>query len=191
MKKWFLLILAMLLVGSAAQAKWPYAYLAGDTVGGTNGANRICHVLGVPPYTEIELWVWFLPDPVKGMTAAEFRIVYPPSSDIIQGEVTSNPMAQVELGTLASGMSVSLGESNCQYGWTWTHKQILVLRTWTPLWIRLAGHPVNGGYIYVASCEPGFPVYRCTPFSNFAINQACVYGTRDASWGAIKSLYRE
>jgi hypothetical protein len=156
-----LLILFIGAFQGSARAQCEYVVLYGDTLGGPGGAdhwkwNGIGKWKPVP-YV-IEMWVWFRPNCVKGMSGAEFMIHYPPLADMEQGAITSNPLNQAEVGTLEGGISVSLG-SNCQYDWYWTHHQELIVKTYLPSSISVVGHPANGGPIYVASCENGSPKY--------------------------------
>jgi hypothetical protein len=208
MKKAMLLAVAVLFLVFApkAYAFYPYVALYGDTLqsyyddpgdpttghfSGGGYTHSQCSVYIPAPYYSIEMWVWFKPDPGKGMAAGEYKITYPSSTYIIQGGVYSNPLNQVELGTLPLGISVSIGAYNCQYDWYWTHWQEIVVKTLTARLIQIVGHPANGGHIYLASCEEGFPLYDCTVLNHLYLNQACNIATHDASWGAIKNLYTE
>jgi len=170
----------------------PYAALFGDTLGGPGGADRERYWIIPPPpaYTSIEVWVWFLPDNL-GLSAAEFKLTYPPSTYLMQGPVTSNPLNQVELGSLAAGMSVSVGGLNCQHDWYWTHWQELVTKVQGEMEVKIVGHPGNGGHVYVSDCSAGFPHKDCMILNYFALLWNYPNPTRDATWGAIKTLYGE
>jgi len=194
MKKAMLLGLAVLFltIASNAYALYPYVALFGDTLTGPGGIEHSkCSVYVPAPYTSVEMYVWFKPDVNKGLAAAEFKITYPATTYVIQGAVTSNPLNQVELGSLGAGISISVGEYFCQHDWYWTHWQELVVKSLTARVVQVVGHPGNGGHIYLASCEPGFPMYNCTVLNHLYLNQGCSIGTHDSSWGAIKSLYTE
>jgi len=203
MKKALLIAAALMFVSMPLYAFAPYAALFGDTLqsyyddpldpetghfSGGGFTHSLCGVFVAAPYQSIEMWVWWLPD-ADGMTACEFRITYPTSTYILQGAVYSNPINQVELGTLPAGVSVSLGGANCQMWWYWTHWQEIVVKTMTARTISIVGHPGNGGHIYMADCTPGFPFFDCTVLNHLTLNGNCVYGTHDSSWGAIKNLY--
>jgi hypothetical protein len=168
------LVSFVVLLNGTGYASFPYTGLFGDTLGGLGGACRyLCSVYIPAPYTLIEMWVWFMPDPAKGMVSAEFKINYPSSTYVIPGVVVSNPMNYAEVGSLATGMSVTVGSTNCQYDWYWTHYQEILVNSMTPRTIVLAGNPSNGGHIYVESCEPGFPSYDATVLNHLMVNQPC------------------
>jgi len=185
---------ALLAAPPGAHAYGPYAMLCGDTLGGPGGSAHEKYMIVPPPpvYTSIELWVWFHPSyDVPGMSAFEFMIEYPPSTEVIRGPVTSNPLNQGELGKLETGMSVSVGEYYCQHDWYWTHWQEIVLKVRKEMQFRIVGHPGNGGHIYVASCDPGFPFYETVILSHFGIYWTNPNSVERSTWGAIKGLYAD
>jgi hypothetical protein len=208
MKRALLIAAALMLMALPAYAFAPYAALYGDTLqsyyddpgdpttghfSGGGYTHSMCGVYVPAPYYSIEMWVWWLPS-ADGLTAVEFRITYPSSTYIIQGGVYSNSLNQVELGTLSTGISVSIGAANCQYSWYWSHWQEIVVKTLTARTITIGPDP---GMVpphtkpVVATCEVGFPFYDCTVLNNLTLNGDCVVSTHDASWGAIKNLYNE
>ncbi len=200
MKKAFLVAALMLLMAGAVYAGVPYAGLyAGvydpDTgIEGAGGSDHsACSVQVAAPYSDIEMWIWFLPDPQKGLAAVEFKITYPTTVYVIQGAVTSNPLNQVELGSLGAGITATVGGMQCQYDWYWSHHQTLTLKKTTSSgYCMIVADPglVTPPFAVIdASCELGFPAYACTILNNLALNQACIVATQDKSWGAIKSLY--
>jgi hypothetical protein len=162
-------ILSMVVFCGSARAVCEFAALYGDTLGGPGGVehSKWDRIWKPAPYV-MEMWIWFRPNCVRGMSGAEFMIDYPSPDLIEQGAVTSNPLNQVEVGTLEGGMSVSV--SDCQYDWFWTHHQELIVKTDMPGWIRLAGDPVNGSQVYIASCEDGSPKYDAPILNDLYIN---------------------
>jgi len=169
-----LIIVSAAAVPTGVNAAFPYVGLYGDTLGGLGGAcHSRCDVFLHAPFTVIEYWIWFKPDPAKGMTAGEFQILYPPASYAVPMDVTVNPLIRVELGSLNAGMSFSLGEQNCQYDWFWSHwQQMFVFSPVRSLVVRVAPHPATG-HIWAGSCEPGFPIYDVNILNHFVINQSC------------------
>ena len=169
----FVALMAAIPAGVNAAA--PYVALYGDTLGGLGGVcHSRCDVFLQAPFTVIEYWIWFKPDPAKGMAAGEFKIQYPSGSyTAVPMDVTANPLVQVELGSLGAGMSFSLGEQNCQYDWFWSHwQEMLIMSETRALAIQVAPHPATG-HLSAGSCEPGFPIYDINILNHFVINQSC------------------
>ncbi len=200
MKLMLMLALAVLFICPAANADYPYVGLyAGviDPETGVEGWGGYDHSqisVQVPtPYSDIEMWIWFLPDPQKGLASVTFKIVYPTSTYVIQGGVTSNPLNQVELGTLSSGMTAAVGYLRCQYDWYWSHHQTLTLKKVTPSGIVSIvpdpGLAIPPWGVIAEICELAlYRRYACTVLSDLYLNWY-PYAVEDKTWGAIKSLY--
>lgn len=204
MKKALFVALATLFLGSAVNAGYPYVGLyAGiiDPITGIEGPggydHSACSATVSAPYTQIEMWIWWLPDPQLGLTAGEFKIVYPVSTYVSQGAVTCNPSnyGLCCCFSLAGGVSFSVGGMNCQYDWYYSHHQTLtILKTAPGALIQIVADPalVTPPFdIIMTTCELGFPIYACTKLNDLALNQSCNVAVQDKSWGAIKSLYNE
>ncbi len=202
MKKAFLIAAFMMFIAATAYGGAPYVGLfAGvydpDTfIEGAGGMDHsMCEVHTSVVYQDIEMWIWYCADQQLGLTAGEFKIVYPTSTFVIQGAVTSNPANTVELGSLGAGISWTVGGLNCQYEWYWSHHQTLTLKRITASgFVQIVPDPalVTPPFDLIStSCELGFPIYVDTKLSNLALNQTCQIAVQDKSWGAIKSLYNE
>jgi hypothetical protein len=203
MKKAFVVAMFMMLMAGVVYAGAPYVGLfAGiwstddPPVEGPGGYDHSsCSVQVSDIYTDIEMWIWFLPDAVQGMAADEFMIVYPTSTYIIQGSVTANPLEQVSLGTLSTGMSQSIGQYFCQYDWFWSHHQTITLKKVTPSgYISITADPTISnpdwmGKIIVVGCD--LTKWEVTKINALGLNQACNVAVQEKSWGSIKSLYNE
>ena len=188
----------MMIAGSALGGQYPYVGLyAGiidpDTgVEGPGGYDHSQCSVSVPmPFTDIEMWIWWLPDPQLGLIACEFKILYPSATYVTQGPVTANPLNTTEIGNLSSGIACTV-DPECQHDWYWSHHQTLTLKTTAPSgFIQIVPDEfIEFTPIAIASCEAGFPVYICTNLNNLALNRSCQIAVEDKSWGAIKSLYR-
>ena len=171
---------------ASVHAGYPYVGVYGGVIdpdtgvegpGGTD--HSLCSVQTPAPYMDIDAWIWFVPDPAKGLSSVQFRAGYSAPAYIIQGTITSNPLNAVEIGTLEGGIEVQLENANCQYDWYWTHHQVITLKRTAPC-----------GYVYVAadtnltsepfdirlrSCEPGSPTYTCVTLNELALNETCVF----------------
>lgn len=177
MKKALLIGLAMLFVAGAANAQLSYMGLFADA------GHSICAVNNPGGFFPFTMYIWILPG-VNGMQAAEFMIAYP--ATVIGSTVTQNPEITVALGSLTAGISVAYG--TCNTGWTWTHNQACYLTATTPGIIEIVAHPTAFAY-QVATCELGYPIEPAIKLTHLYLNQECVYGVEDATWGSIKSLF--
>ncbi len=202
MKRTLLLALALLCMSAAANARDPYVYLFAGVIDphtgveGPGGYDRTAWFVMVPePYTEIEMWVWWYPDPVKGLNAVEFSIAYPSRTYVIPGAVTRNPLIVAELGNLPSGIASALGSTGCERDWFWSHHQTLTVTVTTPCgYVAVAPNPnrvVPPLDVVVASCEPGYPVYACRHLGATLYLNLNPNAIEDKTWGAIKSLYTD
>ena len=147
-----------------------------------------------PPYYAVEMWIWCLPNNL-GMMCAEFMLAYPDPSLVIKSTVTQNDSVCVALGTLDTGMSVCF--CTCQWDWIWPFHQTLYVAPGTKMYIEIVVHPdpfIKD--VQFANCEPGLPIEPVHIFSNLYLNydasepECGEPGTREATWGAIKSMYR-
>ncbi|MCK4235545.1 MAG: hypothetical protein KAX38_00400 [Candidatus Krumholzibacteria bacterium] len=127
---------------------------------------------------------------------AEFAVVYPDPSIVIQSTVTNNDSICVALGTLADGLSICF--CNCQWDWNWLCHQTLWVAPGTKAYIDIVVHP--DPYILdiqFANCDSGLPIFPAIKYTHLYLNydpsepECGETDTKDATWGAIKNLYRE
>ncbi len=202
MKKAILAVaFSLLLAAPVVAGQLPYVGLFGGVydinyVEGPGGYDHsACSVSVADPYSDIEMWIWWLPDPGegKGWASVEFKIVYPTGIYIIAGAVTSNPLIVAELGSLPVGIASTVGGLQCQYDWFWSHHQTITLKKITPSgYITIVADPalaVPPYAVLVSDCS--FYNHATTILNNLALNQACAIATQDKTWGSIKSLYSE
>lgn len=133
------------------------------------------------PFTEFDIWVWWKPDTLNGMTGGDVRIVCP--SNVVPGAVVSNPLIVEESGTLNSGILFTVDDSNCQYDWFWSHRQSCVLIDSTPRFVRV-WPSIGNDRVEIISCEPGHPTYLAS-VSYLFVN--AYIASKETSWGAIKN----
>ncbi len=186
MKKTLLLLVALVLVASVANAQFPTGYIALFT---DESRTEWC-VTGVGFYAA-EMWIMCAPS-YLGQMCAEFMICYP--ANVIQSTVTNNTaIISVTLGSLPAGMSVCYND--CQWAWHWNFHQTLWVTNTDQTYVEICPHP-DTGEISFANCEDGFPMEPCIKFTHFYLNRDPVAddlcnpptATEDASWGAIKSM---
>ncbi len=177
--QWFATLVLTILVTAAAAPAFavdPYVGLFGDTLGGPGGATHSrTETWANAPWTEIEMWVWWKPDPAKGLTAGEYKIIYP--SFVIPIDLTSNPLNVVEIGWPDYGISFTVGAQHCQYDWYWSHRQNLLVKSTTQYgYVQIVPDPTIPSPPYnilMTSCEPGFPIYTCAGTSLGINNIRC------------------
>jgi len=183
MKKMLLLLFAFLVLSSAVYAYSPdssYVALYADTLRSGWRVNR-----GGGAVTPFELWIWWLPS-VRGIRAAEFRIIYPTS--VIQGTVTASDSLSIQFGTLPNGMAVSW--IYCQHDWAWSHHQDIYLKDANPAQIMVSTSNASGK-LQIVWCPPvGAPIEPVRKWNNFCLNYDCGTAVHSRSWGAIKDLYK-
>jgi len=190
MKKLLMCLVGILVLSGAAAAQSPTIGLfANQDVPPAPPYNTHC-ATGVG-FWQFDMWIWCLPSP-DGQMCAEFRIAYPANS--IESTVTQNDaIVSVTLGTLGEGMSVCY--IGCQNTWNWCFHQAMFVTTAETTTIDIIGHPDNGGFILFADCTPGYPLSEAVVLCGMQLNvdpgdPGCATGMADATWGAIKSLYK-
>jgi hypothetical protein len=192
MKKALLIAAAVMFVASSlfAQELPPIGYIGvfADATHNTNpAANYVCP----GPYGSFGAWIWCLPSE-NGLQAAEFAVSFPPV--ILVSASVKNPLIAVELGALATGISVALAEGSCQTDWVWLYQLTCVLLSPTPVSVKVDIIPHPGtlplpAYQF-ASCELGYPIEPCiylTPL--YICMEPSPLGVQQTNWGAIKSLF--
>jgi hypothetical protein len=182
MKKMVLLVFALLIVSSAVHAYSPdstYVALFADTLRTSHRADY-----GGTGITPFEMWIWWLPS-ARGVQAAEFKIIYPAS--LIQGSVTQNDSLSISGGT---GMTTGIycAWIWCQHDWTWSHRQDLYLRNSTQGVVVIA--PSNLSNKLQIGCCGGVPLEPVRKLDDFCLNYDCGLAVHEATWGAIKELYK-
>ncbi len=198
MRRMGLLIAAgAILLATPVFAIGPYVGLYGgvydaDYVEGPGGYDHSANsVFTSQPYSDIEMWIWWKPDPAKGLAAVEFKIVYPSGTYIIQGSVTKNPLIVVELGTLSVGITSAINLPDCQYDWWWSHHQTITVKntTWSG-YIQIVADPmlaVPPFTVLVSDCS--YYNWATNVISELMLNYS--NPVEDKTWGSIKSLYNE
>jgi hypothetical protein len=178
MKKALLITLALLCIATFVNAK-DYIGVYFDTI------HTAC-TKSVTGYVGIYYYIWVLPEP-RGLTAVEFKIVFPGMINPEEnGGLTLNPGINLTLGDVLTGWSATF--ASCTYGWTQVYRQ------------RVFPDPdvEPNGYIQIVKTDDSQNLGLSTcemqdmPFTvlnHGAINLPCIIGTKDASWGAIKSLF--
>ena len=179
MKKALLIAVAMLFAATAVNAgggALGYIGVYGDML------HSVCNWTGGTG--AMTCYVWCLPS-ADGMTAAEFAASFPAW---VFASPSLNP-AVLALGGLTTGTSVTF-PAGCQTDWIWTHSVSCFVTAPTPGSINIIPDPsVSPAVLAFATCGVGNPIQPVIVHNNLVLNGACVIATKDASWGAIKSLF--
>jgi hypothetical protein len=189
MRRLFMLIVGALLLAAPAHGGYPYVGLFVDSL-----RTGVALWTDTAP-VDFEMWIWWLPDPAKGLSQVEFKIMYK-SAAASPGAVTTNPLIVSETGSLATGDVAALAPSDCQYSWFWSHHQNLTALRCASNTIAaiIEAYPGSSPPVYdvvLRSCEPGSPAYACVKVGWGGIlyinGEVAV---ERSTWGAIKSLYQ-
>jgi len=178
MKKALLIVLATLCIANFAYAK-DYIGLYYDTI------HSLCSKT-MTTYGSVYYYVWVLPAP-RGLQAVEFKIVFPPMINTEEnGGLTLNAGINLTLGDILTGWSATF--ASCTYGWTQIYRQ----RVWpdpevAPNGVIQVVKTDDSQNLGLATCEMMDMPF--TVLNHAFINLPCVIGTKDFSWGAIKSLF--
>jgi hypothetical protein len=178
MKKTLLIALATLFIANFAYAS-DYIGVYFDT------AHMICTKDAVGDVA-FYYYVWAKPASL-GLSAVEFKIVFPPMV-YDMGAMTLNAGINLTLGDLLTGWSATF--ASCQPGTIW----IQVYRQRVYVDTALEGTGViqlakadDSQNLGLSTCEMMDASF--TVLNHGFINLPCIIGTKDASWGAIKSLF--
>lgn len=133
-----------------------------------------------------QAWLWVMPSD-NGFYGTEFG--YRSPSWVTLGPAIGNDGLAVTVGCPQDQYTSCLTFSECQYDWVW-------LVRWDA-WAMEAG---NVGEIYLVPTEwfgPPIIIADCNYaqmppriLNNLHINEPCVTGTEEKSWGAIKALFK-
>ncbi len=206
MKRTLLLALAILFAATVANASYPYVMVSGGVIDpetgieGPGGYDHSNSYVFVPaPYVDIEVWIWWSPNPLLGLRTVEFKISYPTSTYVIPLAVTPNPLIVDEIGTIQDGIISTIGIDRCETDWFWSHHQRVTVRKVTSCgYVVIQADPnrtIPPYAVVLGSCEPESPAYECQRICDglFGINTInyCGDAVNDKTWGAIKSLYTD
>jgi hypothetical protein len=182
MKKLLLIALAAMFVSSFAYGA-DYIAIYFDT------GHSVCRAdVGAndPADWNTYYYVFALPG-TAGLTAVEFKVGFPPIV-VDSGSLTLNAGINLTLGAIDTGWSATFAA--CQPGGTWiqVYRQRVYLDTSTiPDGVIALMETDDSHNLGLSTCQMMDASF--TVLNHGHINQPCVIGTKDASWGAIKSLF--
>lgn len=136
------------------------------------------------PFDDFELWIWILPSN-RGVRAIEFKLLYP-TGIYLSAYTKQNPDITIANGNLGEGIIATYG--TCQMDWVWAYHFGVTSRNEIVRKFQIAAHPLTG-LIQAAGCDEDFTLERMWPLTHLYMYSSCLIGTKEASWGAIKSLF--
>lgn len=187
MRKVLLIAIAALMITPAAHAQTSgyIGLFAGETRDSWCGS-------GTPPYP-VEMYIWCLPS-VDGMRCGEFMIAYPSDATVIPATTTPNPELALVMGSLPDGVSACYAV--CKNEWNWLFHQTIYVTGPNQNLLQIVENPESNAILFSSCVEPDRPVYDAIPWTNLYLNyvdgvdpECSQTATREASWGAIKSMY--
>jgi hypothetical protein len=178
MKKALLVVLATLFIASFAYAK-DYIGVYFDGI----STHSLC-TKTISGDIDFNYYVHVKPEP-RGLTAVEFKIVFPPIIYDMDGMVV-NANINLQLGEITTDWSATF--ANCQYTWTQVYRQHVYANAdvW-PNGVIMIAPGDESGTVALSNCS--MIDSQFTILNHGHINLPCIIGTKDASWGAIKSLF--
>jgi hypothetical protein len=150
---------------------------------------------GAPPNNTFDLYVFVEPDG-RGLFGAEFKVVNPSMAIFIAspGTGTANPAANITVSMGAYfGDGISLGFSDCHYAPIWVHVFPMISYEGLAVYFTLepaatGTPPVLQDHLNGAICDVDHTKVEAFAYNEFGVNADCVVGTKETSWGAIKSM---
>ena len=143
-----------------------------------------CEVFGTA-YVTFPVFLMLEPGP-DGAFAAEYRLSVP-AGLLVQ---VTNPAADISvaMGDATNGAGISIGFLSCRTETAVVYDFVMFPMDAVPAYIMVEPN-ADTGKLIVATCEePLRPEIPCAVYNYFGWNDACVVGTKESSWGAIKSL---
>jgi hypothetical protein len=132
--------------------------------------------------TYFSYYVWAKPEP-RGLQAVEFKIVFPPMVYDF-GSLTLNTNINLTLGDISTGWSATFAV--CIYDWIQVYQQkVYVDTSIQPTGVILITETDDSRNLGLSTCEMQDVRFMVLPCGRINLPG----GTKDASWGAIKSLF--
>lgn len=136
-------------------------------------------------YTPFPVYLMLEPGP-DGAFAAEYRLSVP-ASLIVQ---VTNPSADISvaMGDATNGDGISLGFLTCQSETFVVYDFMMFPMDVNPGQIIVEANLATGKLIIATCEEPLRPEVDAVVYNYYGWHEGCVIGTKESSWGAIKSM---
>ena len=120
-----------------------------------------------------------------GAFAAEYRLSVP--TNLVVQVTNPSPEISVAMGDATNGAGISLGFLTCQSDPFVVYDFLMFPMDVTPGFIMVEPHAGTGKLI-VAECPGDRIELDALVYNYFGWHDGCLIGTKDSSWGAIKSM---
>lgn len=191
MKKVLMFFLVSVMLSGAAAAQYDMGYLA-FFADASRTSNCVAESsIPPPPGNIVQCYIFCLPS-VREQICAEFQVNMPANTALIT--TINGPDVSLTLGDMQTGISVSLAA--CINDWAWIMQVIMYVNDNSQTALTFAPSSVSGKLVFCQCEDWGYPEEPIRVLNSLLLNidpgdPACVFGTREASWGAIKSMYKE
>ncbi len=178
MKKALIVALAMFVVSAPATAQQLSLW--------ADEGMSDCSVSTTAPYQAFNVYV-FLEPGIDGAFAVEYMLTTPDGH--FSPSMVINPVVSAAtIGVWFGEPGISAPFITCQVSTFWVVNLTMMSPSTDPGFYTLELN-INSEFLGVATCEePMRPMIDGTSYNFFGFNDACVVGTEESSWGAIKSM---
>lgn len=177
MKKILLTIAAIALFAAPASAQM-FSLWSDETM-------SECDFYTAAPYVTYNVYLMLEPGPT-GAFGAEYMLTLP-LQQLVQVP-TPSPAIAVAMGNATGTPGISLGFLSCQSETFMVYSFLMLALSTDPGYYEVLPHADTGKLIIAECTEPLRPELAANALNKFGFNDACVTGTEESSWGAIKSM---
>lgn len=179
MKKILLTIAAIALFAAPVSAASVLSVWADDGM-------TACETYTAAPYQPFNVYV-FLEPGADGAFAVEYKLIAP-VGHFATVQTPSPVVSEATIGVWFGSPGISAPFTACQVNTFWVVNLTMMSPNTDPGFYTLELND-NSLFLGVATCEePLRPMIDGTAYNFFGFNDACVVGTEESSWGAIKSM---
>jgi len=142
-----------------------------------------CESYGAP-YAAFPVFLILEPGPT-GVFGAEYMLTVP--TNLVVQVTNPSPVISVAMGDATNGAGISLGFTACQNEPFVVYDFMMFPMDEVPGYIMVEQHGETGKLI-IAECPGDRAELPATVYNYFGWHDGCVVGTKESSWGAIKSM---
>ncbi|HMA77056.1 MAG TPA: hypothetical protein VKO43_07100 [Candidatus Krumholzibacteriaceae bacterium] len=190
MKKFLMIVAVLALVTGAASTSnatvRPTMWITNSDLNPVEGPEGQYGVK-CPDGKSYTLYLWVLPDPIKGFTGAEFNMISGTPQDKMTGYTLGEGFDK-EIGKPWDTGWIVYGKTT-HYSWTLLCTFEMTSVSNDPRSIKIDTSDSTGDFTHVTEFLSADGRYGFDPGNIFTVNGEGVVPTDASSWGAIKSMY--